>query len=202
MVKKMNTHIDFPDKLKPLHELSMNLWFSWNPDVRDLYREMDLQLWRDVGRNPVAFINKITSDKIEKYTTDKVFLEKLEKVYKRFKEYLNKTDTVFSKNYPSLKDNCVAYFSAEYGLHESLPNYAGGLGILAGDHCKTASDLGLPFVAVGLLYKHAYFNQTININGEQEEYYTELDYNKLPMTLVTDENNEPILVSVRLIDRD
>ncbi|MEJ2053444.1 MAG: alpha-glucan family phosphorylase, partial [Calditrichaceae bacterium] len=102
----------------------------------------------------------------------------------------------------SLKDNSIAYFSAEYGLHESLPNYAGGLGILAGDHCKSASDLGLPFVAVGLLYKHAYFNQTINEKGEQEEYYTQLDYENLPMTLVTNEQGQPLLVSVRLIDRE
>ena len=87
-------------------------------------------------------------------------------------------------------------------MHESLPNYAGGLGILAGDHCKTASDLGLPFVAIGLYYQHAYFSQTINVNGEQEEYYSEIDHDNLPLTLVTDHNNKPLLVSVRLIDRE
>jgi starch phosphorylase len=200
--EKMNNHINLPENLEPLAELSMNLWFSWNPDVRDLYREMDLPLWREVGRNPVAFLRSISQEKITKYAVDEVFLNKLQIVYQRFKKYMHKTETVFSKNYPSLKENYIAYFSAEYGLHESLPNYAGGLGILAGDHCKTASDLGLPFVAVGLLYKHAYFNQTININGEQEEQYVELEYNNLPMTLVTDENDKPLLISVRLIDRE
>lgn len=202
MVKKMNTQKDLPNSLKPLYELSMNLWFSWNPDVRDLYREMDLQLWRSVGRNPVAFLKNISSDKLNQFAANQDFQKKLQKAYKRFLNYMNNGETIFSKNYPSLKENYVAYFSAEYGLHESLPNYAGGLGILAGDHCKTASDLGLPFVAVGLLYKHAYFNQTINVDGEQEEHYSELNYDNLPMTLVADENNEPVLVSVRLIDRE
>ena len=198
----MNTQLNLPDSLKPLYELSINLWFSWNPDVRDLYREMDLQLWRTVGRNPLAFLKNISVDKLNNFAANPEFLQKIQKASERYNDYMKNTQTVFSKNYPSLKDNYIAYFSAEYGLHESLPNYAGGLGILAGDHCKTASDLGLPFVAVGLLYKHAYFNQTITIEGEQEEHYTQLDYDNLPMTLVTDDNNNPLLVSVRLIDRE
>ena len=117
MVEKMNMQIKIPDSLKPLYELSMNLWFSWNPDVRDLYREIDLQLWRNVGRNPLAFLRNISSKKINKFADNQEFLQRLQKVYERFKNYINTTQTIFSKNYPNLKNNYVAYFSAEYGLH-------------------------------------------------------------------------------------
>ena len=120
----MKKKITLPDNLTPLYELSMNLWFSWNPEVRDLYREMDLPLWRKVGRNPTEFLKNLKQDKIDKFAADKTFLEKLGKTYDRFNDYMNNSNTIFSKNYPSLKNNYIAYFSAEYGLHESLPNYA------------------------------------------------------------------------------
>ena len=198
----MNKNSPVPESLTALKELSMNLWFSWNPDVRDLYRAIDLDLWRKVNRNPAAFMAHVSRKKLDTVANDSEFLEKMNKVYERFTNYLNEEKTRFSEKYPHLTNQLVAYFSAEYGLHESLPNYAGGLGVLAGDHCKTASDFGIPFVAIGLLYKHAYFNQRINLNGEQEEIYSELQYNDLPMTLVEDEQGQPILVSVPLLDRE
>lgn len=198
----MFEQLNLPDTLKPLGELAYNLWFSWNPDARDLYRKIDRNLWRKTGRNPVAFLQKVSDNVLKKNSEDGEYLEILNHVYLRFQRYINAKSTLFQDNFPNLQQQVVAYFSAEYGLHESLPNYAGGLGILSGDHCKTASDIGLPFVAIGLMYKHAYFNQYINEAGEQIEEYRELDPSELPIRLVKDEENNPILVSVPVLNRE
>ena len=198
----MSDTINLPDALKPLNELSYNFWFSWNPDLRDLFREIDHDLWRLKDRNPVAFLKNVEPEKLQKAANNADFTKKLQSVYQRFKKYMESESTMFTENYPNLQEQIIAYFSAEYGLHESLPNYAGGLGVLSGDHCKTASDLGLPFVAIGLMYKHAYFNQFINEHGAQIEEYKELDLNELPITLVKDESGKRILVSVPILDHD
>jgi glycogen phosphorylase len=198
----MIENLNLPESLKPLGDLAYNLWFSWNPDARDLFREMDVNLWREHGRNPVAFIKNIDPKTLKKFSEDEKFIEKVNYVYQRFKNYINTKNTLFKNNFPNLDNQIVAYFSAEYGLHESLPNYAGGLGILSGDHCKTASDIGLPFVAIGLMYKHAYFNQYINEAGEQIEEYRELNLGELPIQLVRDENDQPVLVSVPVLNRE
>ncbi len=198
----MTDRFNLPESLKKLEMLSMNLWFSWNPDVRDLFREIDINLWRMVGRNPVAFLNSVDDKKLLGFAKNEDFINRLEKAYARYKTYIETEDTRFSENYPNLKEQVIAYFSAEYGIHESLPNYAGGLGVLAGDHCKTASDLGLPFVAVGLMYKHAYFTQLIDADGNQQEEYHILDHPNLPITLVKNSDGEPLVVSVPIIDRE
>ena len=198
----MSDVFNLPKLLNPLGELAYNLWFSWNPDARDLFREIDLDLWRNEDRNPVAFLKKVSTERIEQFAANKEFVKKVKQVHSRFKKYMENGATMFNQNYPNLENQLIAYFSAEYGLHESLPNYAGGLGVLSGDHCKTASDLGLPFVAVGLMYKHAYFNQLINETGEQTEEYRELILDELPITLVTDENQNPIMVNVPILDRE
>ena len=198
----MEDHFNLPESLKPFDTLAYNLWFSWNPDVRYLFREIDINLWRSVDRNPVSFLQHVDKNKLKSFSENKAFVDKLNKIYKRFTTYMEQKDTHFNENYPTLRDQLIAYFSAEYGLHESLPNYAGGLGILAGDHCKTASDLGLPFVAVGLMYKHAYFTQYVSEAGEQNEDYKKLNLSELPITPVTDENGDLVLVSVPIIDHD
>jgi starch phosphorylase len=198
----MKNSFKLPEKLLPLGELAYNLWFSWNPDARDLYKDIDPDLWRASDRNPVYFLQNIEPSKLQKWANDDTYLQKMEKVYHRFTKYMESSQTRFHKNYPNLNTQLVAYFSAEYGLHESLPNYAGGLGILAGDHCKTASDLGIPFVAVGLMYKHAYFNQYIDETGRQQEEYKELIPPNLPVQLVKDDNNNPLIVSVPILDHD
>ena len=198
----MSKRFPLPPSLEKLAVLATNLWFSWNPDVRDLFREMDLDVWRKSGRNPVQFLESVGTEKLEKLASDTSFLDKLEKSWERLNQYLESKDTAYAKNYPRMMDHLIAYFSAEYGIHESLPNYAGGLGVLAGDHTKSASDLGLPFIAVGLMYKHAYFQQQINAQGDQTEIYSELDFDKLPINLVTDNKNAPLLVSVPLLDRE
>ncbi len=157
----MAKRFELPPSLEKLGELATNLWFSWNPDVRDLYREIDIDTWRNSGRNPVKFLEMIDPVKIDTYSKDSSFLKKLNITWDRFNQYIENKTTTFTRNYPKMLDHSIAYFSAEYGIHESLPNYAGGLGVLAGDHTKSASDLGLPFIAVGLMYKHAYFQQEI-----------------------------------------
>ena len=198
----MSEEINIPDSLQPLKELAYNLWFSWNPDARDLYREIDIELWHDVERNPIAFLQQIKPQALDKAMADSKFMNRMNAVYTRYKNYLEQDTTLFNSNYPNLTGQVVAYFSAEYGMHESLPNYAGGLGVLSGDHCKTTTDIGLPFVAVGLMYKHAYFTQFINEAGDQIEEYKKLNQDELAVSPVTDDNGEILLVSVPILDHD
>ena len=198
----MNSNIKLPEPLEKLGELAYNLWFAWNPDVRDLFREINENVWRTGGRNPVEILLQTDPARLEQLAADSVFVEKVRNSWNRFQIYMERKDTTFNKNYPKLGDHLVAYFCAEYGIHESLPNYAGGLGILAGDHAKSASDVGLPFIAIGLMYKHAYFQQEINASGEQQEIYTELEPNRLPCQLVKNSDGAPMLVSVPLLDHE
>lgn len=196
MVKRF----ELPPTLEKLGELAINLWFSWNPDVRDLYREIDIDTWRNSGKNPVKFLKMVDPVIIDSFSKDEDFLKKLSVTWDKFKKYIDSKKTPYKTNYPKMLDHSIAYFSAEYGIHESLPNYAGGLGVLAGDHTKTASDLGLPFIAVGLMYKHAYFQQEIDAGGNQVEIYNELNLEQLPIHLVTDDKKEPLVVSIPLLD--
>ena len=193
--------IDLPTPLEKLNDLAYNLWFSWNPEVRDLFKEIDIDLWREVNKNPVDFLFTVDPRKLQEVSENPTFIGKLQKTWDRFNAYMKRTDTRFARNFPKMMDHQISYFSAEYGIHESLPNYAGGLGILAGDHAKTASDLGLPFIAVGLMYKHAYFTQEIDQDGNQTEEYSELDRERLPIKLVMDDD-EPILIGVPLLDHE
>jgi len=197
----MEERINLPGSLKPLEELAYNLWFSWNPDARDLFRHVDEVLWRSVKKNPAALLIKLDPARVKKLEQDTAFLEKLNKVYDRFQKYMSHPAPRFAESYPNLQKQQIAYFSAEYGIHESLPNYAGGLGILAGDHCKTASDLGLPFIAVGLMYREAYFTQTIDISGSQIEEYSSLELDLLPIKLVRGKDDKPVMVDLDILDR-
>ena len=197
-----NNKFNLPEKLQKLEDLAYDLWFSWNPDVRDLFREIDIDLWRSCGRNPVQFLYDVKPYKLDSKANDTSFVEKINISWQRYNDYLKNQKTHFSKNYPKMTDHLIAYFSAEYGIHESLPNYAGGLGILAGDHTKSASELGLPFVAIGLMYKHAYFQQEIDETGNQIEKFIELNHNHLPIRLVLDEMEKPLLAKVPLLDHE
>jgi starch phosphorylase len=193
--------IDLPQPLEKLNDLAYNLWFSWNPEVRDLFKDIDIDLWREVNKNPVDFLYTVDPRKLQELSEDPTFIGKIQKTWDRFNAYMKRTDTRFARNFPKMMDHQISYFSAEYGIHESLPNYAGGLGIIARDHTKTASDLGLPFVAVGLMYKHAYFTQEIDKDGNQTEEYSELDRERLPIKLVM-EDNEPLLIEMPLLDHE
>ena len=191
-----------PDPLQPLEGLSKNLWFSWNYEALDLFKYIDESLWEECEHNPVLLLQKTPPSRLEALSKEQTFLDKLNTVYQKFQNYLQNHPTAFEKRFPQFKDKIIAYFSAEFGVHEALPNYSGGLGILAGDHLKSASDLGLPLVAVGLFYKYAYFNQEVDEYGNQIEKYDALNPNTLPLTLVRDQNDQPLKISVFLKDHE
>ena len=198
----MTHKVSLPDALKPLEGLSKNLWFSWNYEAIDLFKSIDETLWEASGHNPVALLQDVSAKRLQQLNSDKDFLQKLQQVDQTFHAYLQKRPKPFEEKFPGFKNKVVAYFSAEFGVHESLPNYSGGLGILAGDHLKSASDLGLPLVGVGLFYKYAYFTQQVDEYGNQVEKYEALDARRLPLTLVRDEQGQPLTVSVYLKDHD
>jgi len=191
-----------PKRVERLSEIANNLWWSWNTEFLRLFEEIDKDLWENTGKNPVKFLKLIDQEKIESLSNDQEFLNKYNKIVENFDNYMNSKDTWFNKNYSNNKnDDLIAYFSAEYGLDEILPIYSGGLGILSGDHLKSASDLGLPFVAVGLLYKNGYFHQRINAQGEQCSEYHNIDLYNLPITSVKDQMDEDIIIDIELGDR-
>ncbi len=191
-----------PPRLAPLHELAYNLWWTWNLDAVDLFRRLDRDLWEESGHNPVLMLGLIKQDRLEEAANDEGFLAQMIRVYQTFNYYMSTQDTWFKKNYaakyPDLK---IAYFSAEYGLTECLPIYSGGLGILAADHLKSASDLGLPLVGVGLLYQEGYFRQYLNADGWQQESYPLNDFHTLPLQLERGNDGQPIRVEVQLPGR-
>ena len=159
---------------------------------------MDPDLWERCEKNPVKFLKMISQEKIEQMILDNDFLEEYDKVVENFEDYMKSKDTWFNKKYPSNKDDLIAYFSAEYGLDEIIPIYSGGLGILSGDHLKSASDLGVPFVAIGLLYKNGYFHQKINSRGEQCSEYHNIDLYNLPVLPVKDKMDDDVIIDIPL----
>ncbi|MCX7821645.1 MAG: alpha-glucan family phosphorylase [Brevinematales bacterium] len=173
-----------PQNISRIKELAYNLWWVWNYDAQQLFIRIDPDLWERVYHNPVKFLLEIDQKSLVRVSEDKSYLELYEKVCKEFDNYINEENTWFNKNFPEYKNKLVAYFSAEYGFHESLTIYSGGLGVLAGDHLKSASDIGLPLVGVGLLYKQGYFTQRINPEGWQEAIYYNLDFSQLPLQKV------------------
>lgn len=185
-----------PERINRLEELAYNLWWSWNVETLKLFKAIDIDLWEKCQKNPVKFINNVEQSKLEIVVKDEAFLKQYDSVISKFDSYQKSTNTWYNKKYPTLKDNKIAYFSAEYGLDESFPIYSGGLGILSGDHCKSASDLGLPFYAVGLLYRQGYFNQRINKDGWQETNFTELNINELPVKPVILDNGSELVINV------
>ena len=190
-----------PDRIARLNEIANNMWWSWNTEFLRLFQMIDIDLWEQIGKNPIKFLKLVDQKRIEDISNDVRFLEEYQKVVENFDNYMNSKSTWFAKNYPNNSDDLVAYFSAEYGLDETVPIYSGGLGILSGDHLKSASDLGLPFVAVGLLYKNGYFHQKINSSGEQVNEYHNIDLYNLPIHLVTDEMGNELNVDVDLAGR-
>jgi starch phosphorylase len=164
-----------------LAQLSQNLWWSWDPDAGEVFRLIDPQLWELVHHNPVSLLAAYPADRLEERAREAVLHSRIHWAYRRFRDYLERTDTWGSTHASILGQGPVAYFSAEFGLHESLPIYSGGLGVLAGDHLKSASDLGLPLVGVGLFYHEGYFTQAIDSSGWQQESYPRLPSDLLPL---------------------
>jgi glycogen phosphorylase len=186
-----------PGELEPLREMVYNLWWTWEPSARKLFRHLDVGLWERTNHNPLRMLQLSRQARLEAVAQDDDFLRELTAVYKKFKAYLSRPDT-----YGKQRKNgaSIAYFSAEFGFHESVPNYSGGLGILAGDHCKSASDLNLDFRAVGLLYRHGYFRQQINKEGWQETVALNQNFHHLPLVEVR-VDDKPLTVSVDLPGR-
>jgi len=190
-----------PDRISKLPEIANNLWWAWNSDFLRLFQEIDIDLWNKVEKNPVKFLKLVSQSKIERMAEDPNFLKKYDRIVENFEDYMGSKDTWFHQNYPKNEKDVIAYFSAEFGLDEVLPIYSGGLGLLAGDHLKSASDLGLPFVAVGLLYKNGYFHQKINVRGEQCSEYHNIDLYNLPINPVKDENDNDVIIDLDMGDK-
>ena len=190
-----------PAALEPLREVSSNLWWTWEPSARRLFRHLDPDLWNRTNHNPVRMLQLSRQARLEELAQDKAFLRELKQVHEEFLNYLSREDTYGKTGAGAAIKRPIAYFSAEFGFHESIPNYSGGLGILAGDHCKSASDLGLNFVAVGLLYRHGYFRQEIDKDGAQQAISLNQNFHHLPIREVQ-RDGANLLVSVRILDRE
>lgn len=184
-----------PELLEPLRQLAYNLWWTWNPQATDLFRRLDVDLWRRSGHNPVALLWQIGQERLEQVSRDDAYIAQLCRVMDSFYVYMN-SRTWFEEQYPEYQDATVAYFSAEFGLHESMPIYSGGLGVLAGDHLKSASDLGIPLVAVGLAYRQGYFDQQLTEDGWQLESYPVHDTHQWCATPLSDSEGKPIRIQV------
>lgn len=190
-----------PASLEPLREITFNLWWTWEPSARRLFRHLDPDLWNRTNHNPVRMLQLSRQTRLEELAQDKAFLRELKQVHDAFRNYLARQDTYGKMGPGAAIKRPVAYFSAEFGFHESIPNYSGGLGILAGDHCKSASDLDLNFVAVGLLYRHGYFRQEIDKDGAQHAISLNQNFHHLPIREVQRDGANP-LISVRILDRE
>lgn len=195
---KITVNPQLPKRINRLADIANNLWWSWNTNFLRLFKEIDIDLWEKVEKNPVKFLKQVSQEKLEAACQNQELLKKYDKFVDDFDNYMKSKNTWFSKKYPDNTNDLIAYFSAEYGLDETIPIYSGGLGILSGDHLKSASDLGVPLVAVGLLYKNGYFNQKINGQGVQETEYKELDLETLPILPVKDVDNNELIISVNM----
>jgi len=187
-----------PNRIEGLAELAYNLWWSWHIESRDLFKVLDRPLWKLTGHNPVKLLQQIAPHRLVAAAQDPVFLDKYDSVMNDFKTDMSASDTWFTTQYPHLTQYTVAYFSLEFAIHNSLPLYAGGLGILAGDYCKEASDLGLPMVALGFMYPQGYFHQRVSVDGWQEDVYEELSFNEAPISPVLTAQRQAIRVEVPL----
>ena len=184
-----------PEPLAPLGELVMNLRWSWHLPSLDLFESVDPETWHAAGQDPVRLLGEVPSRRMQELAEDPAFLDRLHGIHAELQHYLTQP-----RWYQSLDGapDCIAYFSPEYGITQSLPQYSGGLGILAGDHLKTASDLGVPIIAVGLLYRRGYFRQTLSPDGWQLEHYPPIDPHGLPLALLTKDDGSPLRVEVGL----
>jgi starch phosphorylase len=190
---------NLPERIRGLERLSYNLWWSWHREARELFPALDLQAWRESDHNPLRMLTLLPQETLDRASRDNEFLENYDSVMAEFDADIASPSGWFTTEYgkPAAP---LAYFSAEYGFHHSLPLYAGGLGVLAGDYIKECSDLAIPVVAVGLIYSRGYLSQKIRDDGWQEDNETVLDRTDDPVTLVRDKNNEPLKVLVPFFD--
>ena len=199
--KEFPNQFPLPERINRLGELAYNLWWTWNPSAMRLYLQLDRRLWEKINHNPIAFLHQVEIEKLESAASDPSYLEEYDRILALFDTYMGSTTTWFAREYPQYSDRQMAYFSFEFGLHESMPFYAGGLGILSGDHLKEASDLGMPIVGMGFIYKHGYFMQKITEDGWQETGTFHFEFEEMPIISLADDKGDPITVSVDLPGR-
>jgi starch phosphorylase len=187
-----------PKRIVGLDELAYNLWWSWHIEARDLFKVLDRPLWKATGHNPAKLLQQIAPCQLVSAAENPVFLKKYDSVMSDFRSDMSAADTWFSIEHPHLKQYTIAYFSPEFAVHNSLPIYAGGLGILAGDYCKEVSDLGLPMVGIGFMYPQGYFRQRISADGWQEEVHEQLNFDEAPISPVLTAQGQKVIVEVPL----
>ena len=198
---KITVNPQLPKRINRLTEISNNLWWSWNTEFLRLLKRIDEDLWETCDKNPVKFLKQVSQEKLEEAEDDTSFLREYDKIVDNFDSYMESKDTWFSQKYPDNQNDLIAYFSAEYGLDQTIAIYSGGLGILSGDHLKSASDLGIPLVAVGLMYKNGYFHQKIDKNGVQHPEYKDLNMSDLPIKTVKDNEGNDFITYIKFPKR-
>ncbi len=200
-LRRFTVRAHLPDRLTALERLSINLRWSWDKPTQDLFEAIDPELWKHVGCDPVALLGQVAPTRLDELAVDASFLRRLDDLAADLDNYLTRPLWYQQQAEEGAQlPNGIAYFSMEFGVAEVLPNYSGGLGILAGDHLKSASDLGLPLIAVGLYYRSGYFRQSLTADGWQHENYPSLDPQGLPLRLLTDEDGNPVLIELAMPD--
>ena len=194
-------HPRLPESLSEIRTIAFNLWWAWTPEALELLRRVDREAWEASGHNPVAMLGLVSQERWLRLADDETFRQQLERVLASFREYLE-AETWFDRTYPEAKGSVIAYFSFEYGVSEALPIYAGGLGVLAGDHLKSASDMGVPICGIGLLYQVGYFRQYLNADGWQQEAYAETDFHKVPVEPVVGDDRCQLRIRIPADDRE
>jgi len=200
----MNRYADlppFPERINRIDQLATDLWWSWTPDGREVFRQLDYTLWRDTAHNPVRMLRLVDRARLEAAARDPQFLAMYDNAVRCLDEARSARNTWWAKTHPALNGKTIAYFSAEFALHQSLPIYAGGLGVLAGDHCKEASDLGVPIIGVGFMYPQGYFHQYVTADGWQQESYERLNWPDVAIEKATAPDGGPLVTAVPLGDR-
>jgi starch phosphorylase len=200
-VYQLEVRPTIPEKLAGLQLLAQDLLYSWDRGVRGLFYRLDSELWEACNHNPKVFLRRIAQQTLDDAVDDHLFMEEYNRVMSAYQTYHEKIVNQYVSDSLDIDKDLVAYFCAEFGFHESFPIYSGGLGILAGDHCKAASDLGVPFIAVGLLYRQGYFTQTIDGDGNQLAQYSNINFDELLVTPATDPNGDELCVSVEVEHR-
>src|SRR5579862_3033377 len=190
-----------PDRISRLEELAIDIWWSWHADARMVFRTLDYALWRATAHNPVRMLWLIPPAKLEAAAADPGFLSLYDRAIAALDAARIAHHTWWAERFGALNGQSIAYFSAEFALHQSLPIYAGGLGVLAGDHCKEASDLGVPLVGVGFMYPQGYFRQRVSAEGWQEESYERLNWTDAPIEAAFTPDGKPCITAVPLGDR-
>ena len=200
-IREYEVKVQLPAELKPLETMAYNLWFAWNSPATAIYKNINEKLWEESEHNPLAVISALTMDDCKRLMDDDVFMASLNDVYEDFQQYMS-LPRWFNKAHKNASDMLVAYFSAEYGIHESVQLYSGGLGILSGDHCKSTSDMGIPLVAVGLLYRNGYFHQYMSSDGWQQERYPYNEFYLMPLKRAEDKNGKEITLEMKIGERN